>query len=138
MLLNFGKCCNRRHHWESRHNEDRWICFLVKTPNLGLAKNSKFTIHVTLHFYQFCRVLTKKLVISFIMVIVRIGGLRESTIQQTPPPWLCRLLLQRHGDGDGKSDHPNPRGICGTGWRRAGFKGFIVCYNLAKKKNSYC
>ncbi len=40
-----------------------WKSFLVNTPNLGLAKNSTFTMSVTLYFYLFCRMLTKKLVI---------------------------------------------------------------------------
>ena len=29
-----------------------------------------------------------------------IDGLQESTIQQTPAPWWCYLLLQWHGNGE--------------------------------------
>jgi hypothetical protein len=35
----------------------------------------------------------------------------QSTISQTPTPWWCHLLIQRHVNG--KSAHPNPGTLCG-------------------------
>jgi hypothetical protein len=55
---------------------------------------------------------------SFLNVgIVRIDCWQEqSTITQTPPPWWCRLQIQRHDNGE--SAHPTPGSLCGRGWPR--------------------
>ncbi len=30
-----------------------------------------------------------------------------------PPPWWCRLLIQRHGNGESAHPNPTPRSLCG-------------------------
>ncbi len=48
-----------------------------------------------------------------------------STIQQTPSPWWCRLLLQRHGCGESFTPTPGSLLEEGAWWRRFGRVLFI-------------
>ena len=59
----------------------------------------------------------------------------SSTIQQTPSPWWCRLLLQRHSCGE--SVTPTPGSLFGRGRVRVIWQGFIYMCQLAKKLINY-
>ena len=48
----------------------RWINFLLETPSHVLTKNSNMQYFVKRYFYVFCRVLTRNLVIYFIVVLM--------------------------------------------------------------------
>ena len=50
--------------------------------------------------------------------------LGESTIQQTPPPWWCHLLLQQHGDGE----LAHPREPLQKGLVEGGVGGFYLIW----------